>query len=302
MIQRKTTAQLYNKVRSKYKRLLWELLRRFHNEVTISTQQGKFEIYALANESIGRSLFCHGQYELDLITDVLQFLRTQPNFPEKGKGTVVDIGANNGVISIGLLYRGEMEKAIAIEPAPQNFSLLRKNVELNGLIDRVTCLPYAVSDKKEEVLFELSETNLGDHRVRATHTDGIPEMHNESNRKVISVPADQLDHILSNQSKSFTDGISLIWVDVQGHEGHVFLGAKQMLSTGIPLVSEIWPYGIKRSGMSVDNFFNIVSGIWTSYWIRRNGKFTKYPIGDLKKLFDELGDQGKHENIIFTTI
>lgn len=286
-----------------WRHLCWEINRKFRKSLTVSTKQGTFTVLLGADESIGASLYCRGQYELELMSNVMAFLRSAQKCPPKGRGTIIDVGANIGVISIGVLHAGELERAIAIEPEPQNFSLLQRNVILNGLKDRVICLPIAASHQKGEVLFELSDTNFGDHRVRPNvhrvNSDSA-ELFHESRRSVITVQSDQLDKLLWDLPKSFTDNIALVWIDVQGYEGYVFMGARNLLSKGVPVVSEIWPYGIKRSGMSQEQFCEITRSIWTNYWVRRRGKFVRYPISTLDIFFDELGYDGGFDNVIFT--
>lgn len=282
--------------------LCWEINRKFRKSLTVSTKQGVFTVL-LADETIGKNLYSSGQYELELMSNVMAFLRSTQRCPPKGRGTIVDIGANNGVISIGMLHTGELEKAIAIEPEPQNFSLLQRNVILNGLKDRVICLPIAASHQKGEILFELSDTNFGDHRVRTNahcvNSDSA-ELFHESGRRVITVQSDQLDNLLADLPESFTHNIALVWVDVQGYEGYVFMGARNLLSKGVPVVSEIWPYGIKRTGMTQEQFCEIATSIWTNYWVWRRGKFVRYPIHTLDIFFDELGYDGGFDSVIFT--
>lgn len=285
---------------SKYRLFLWNLNRKIRKFAVISTKQGKFKVVFLKNESIGRSLFSTGQYEMDLITSVMDFLQTELKIHKKGSGTIVDIGANNGVISIGLLHTGEFHRAIAIEPEPNNFLLLENNVALNDLRDRFVCLPYAVSDAEGEILFELSDTNYGDHRVRVDSGLENVERQNESKRRVISVKADQIDRLLSPLPDSFLKEISLVWVDVQGYEGYAFKGGQIFLSKNIPVVSEIWPYGIQRAGMTQEQFCDIAKSLWQNYWIRRRGKFIRYPIDTLNTVFAELGYDGAYDNVIFT--
>lgn len=279
----------------------WKINSKFRKSVTISTRQGVFTVLLGADESIGRSLYCEGQYELNFMSKTMDFLRSIQKCPPKGEGTIVDISANIGVTSIGMLHTGELEKAIAIEPEPQNFTLLQRNVNQNGLKDKVICLPYAIAHQKGEILFELSDTNFGDHRVRTNiQIVDATEKYQESKRRVITVQSEQLDNLLPELPESFAQNIAVIWVDVQGYEGYVFEGAKNLLSKGIPVVSEIWPYGIRRAGMTQEQFSDIARGIWKNYWVLRRQKFVRYPIHTLDILFDELGYDGKFENIIFT--
>lgn len=294
----KAVKRSYTELRS----LWWGINSNFRKSIIVSTKHGLFNLL-LADSDISRQLYCYRQYQLDLMSNAMSFLRSIRKCPPKGEGTIVDIGANIGVISIGMLNTGELEQAIAIEPDPQNFSSLQKNVILNGLKDRFVCLPYAVSSEKGELLFELSNDNFGDHRV-CTNPGGFPsdspELFSESGRRTITVQSDRLDNLLANAPQSFREKIALIWIDVQGFEGYAFKGANALLSKGIPVVSEIWPYGIKRAGMTQEQFCAIASDIWSSYWVWRRVKFVRYPINTLDILFDELGYDGSYDDVIFT--
>ncbi len=284
-----------------FRLMCWKINRLFRKSVTVSTRQGVFTVRLGAEESIGRSLYCKRKYELDFMLQTMALLRGEHKCPPKGEGAIIDVGANIGVTSIGMLYTGELKNAVAIEPEPQNFSLLQRNVNTNKLNDKIICLPYAASHQKGELQFELSNTNFGDHRVRAiTHAPGSAEQFGESERRVITVKADQLDNLLAELPESFTRDIAVIWVDVQGHEGYVFMGAAKLLAKGIPVVSEIWPYGIKRAGMTHEQFYGIARSIWSNYWVLRRGTFVCYPVSTLDVFFDELGNAGGHRNVIFT--
>jgi len=280
--------------------VLWHIVNQFRKTVTLHTKQGLFTLPVEINDPMSRSLYIKREYELDLVTDAMRHIRKLNDLP-KGKGTVLDIGANNGVISIGMIFKGELDKAIAIEPEPRNFSSLMHNVEQNHFEDVISCLNYAVSTSKATLQFELCESNFGDHRIRKTSSDTkLVELNNESNRQVINVEADTLDNLLEGVDERFSKDISVVWIDVQGYEGHVFSGGKTLFSSGVPVVSEIWPYGIQRAGMSQEEFCRIVAEIWSSYWVKRRGKFVKYPIDIFYTYFDELGYGDEYGNVIFT--
>lgn len=300
--------RILHRVYCEFRLLCWKCNSKFRKSITVSTKQGIFTVMLTGSDVIGRSLYCYGQYELDLMSQTLTFLRSMQKCPQKGIGTIVDIGANNGVISIGMLYTGEMERAIAIEPEPKNFSLLQHNVRQNGLLDRIVCIPKAVSNQAGDIQFELSNTNIADHRVRMDLHIHNPELYHESERHVITVKSDWLDNLLAALPGIYTQDIALIWIDVEGHEGYAFSGARDLLSKDIPVVCEIWPYAIRRAGMSQEDFVDIVKSIWSYYWVMRSGKFVRYPIHTLDILFDELGYDDvlndvvslRYTNVIFT--
>jgi len=282
------------------RRLRYEYLRRFENPATLTTKQGIFRVPLGVPDPISHELFLFGAFELQLMEEAMELLRKLSGRP-KGKGTIIDIGANNGVTSVGMLVTGQLDRAVAIEPEPINFARLTENVALNQLNDAVLLLNCALSDRKASLTFELSDTNYGDHRVRVSSgPTGTREVFNESNRPVITVPADTLDSVLASLPAKWTDDVAVVWIDVQGYEGHVFAGARAILDRGIPVVSEIWPYGIARAGMTLDSFSDLVNEIWTSFWVRRRRRFAKYPILAFRAFLDELGPDGDYDNVIFT--
>jgi FkbM family methyltransferase len=227
--------------------------------------------------------------------------------PEPGCGTVVDVGANMGVISIGMLRDGQFARAVALEPDPRNFALLRHNLQQNALgAERCVCLRQGASNQAGELQFELSADNYGDHRIRAAATQGgaagtDTDRFEESCRSVTTVPVDTLDQLLASTPPAFAEDAALVWIDTQGHEGYVFAGGRRTFARGMPVVAEFWPYGIRRSGMSQRQFCEIAASQWSHYWVwRRERHFVRYPIASLDSLFAELSDDGDFDNIVLT--
>jgi len=215
--------------------------------------------------------------------------------------TMLDVGANFGVISIGHVLSGQVARAIAIEPEPFNFDLLQKNVTQNGLSDRFISVSMAVGDASSTIAMEISPDNLGDHRIRNTPAADREE-HSESARDIVEVPVRPLPDILAlpevRDAKGFASP-SLLWIDVQGYEGYVFRGAANLLQ-GIPTVSEVWPYGILRCGMTLDEFCSIVSSIWGEYWVDSRLEFTRHSMAEFPRYVEELERSGKTADVVFT--
>jgi FkbM family methyltransferase len=283
------------------RRLHYEYLRRFNNPATLTTRQGVFRVPIGVDDPISRELFLFGEFEFDLITEAMEVLRNVSGRP-KGKGTIIDVGANNGVISIAMLVTGRLDRAVAIEPEPTNFKRLQDNVRLNRLDEGMLLINSAVSDRKSTLTFELSANNYGDHRVRTSSqsTYVTRDIFNESDRPVITVPADTLDSVIAGLPRPFTQDVAVMWVDVQGYEGQVFAGARQLLASGVPVVSEINPYFIARAGMSPDAFSSLVADIWPCFWMKRSAHFARYPISAFRAFMDDVGFEGYHDNVIFT--
>lgn len=253
---------------------------------------------------IAKSLFCRGEYELDLMLATTAHLRAIGLLGPRGTGTMLDIGANMGVTSVGMLHNQEFARAVAIEPDPHNFALLQKNAGQNGLHDRIICIQCAASDRPGQLQFELSNTNFGDHRVRGTGPAGSNEIYQESGRRVIHVEARPLDDMIAALPPEFRDSLALLWMDVQGFEGSVFRGASQLLKSPIPIATEVWPYGIARAGMSKADFCELIQASRPYYWMLRGPRgrqhFVKYPTSIFETVFDEVGDSGGYDNVLLT--
>jgi FkbM family methyltransferase len=252
------------------------------------------------DDGIAAALFRWRQYEYAYSLEALRFLRGAGFLPREHV-CMLDVGANIGVISTGLLLANEIESAVAIEPEPRNFELLLKNIEQNGLAARTRCLQMAVGESQATLTMELSPSNPGDHRIRVAPTADATERQNESSRRTVQVQSLTLKQVVElPEVRALARTPSLLWIDVQGYEGYVFSGGADVLGVGMPAVSEVWPYGIHRAGMSLQAFESVVRSIWSDYWVYRRNRFVRYPISAFGRFLDELGSDGYFENVIFT--
>ena len=197
-----------------------------------------------ADMVIGQSLRTSGTFQESKISDVSQFLSKKHNFrPE----TFIDIGANIGTHLVYALKEAGYQVGVGAEPDVNNYRLLVCNVLLNGLEGRTSLFNLALSDEAGWAELELSTENFGDHRIRNA-VDKHAVTFGENERKSYQVPKTHagrwLDDVACDPQST------LIWVDTQGHEGHVFrcfLG-DQAHATPQYMVAEFWPYGLERSG------------------------------------------------------
>lgn len=190
------------------------------------------------DQAISRELFFHGSFEVEGIDHIVALLNERGYAPQQ----VVDVGANIGTTTIELVARFPGACGFAFEPEPMNLSLLKHNLLGNGVWERVKVYGAAVSDREGEATLELSGDNPGDHRLRATEAPGT---YQEERRETRSVPTVQLDD-LSRRGEIDARRPGVLWIDAQGHEGHVLAGAQSL--RGWPTVVEFWPYALKRSG------------------------------------------------------
>jgi len=213
-------------------RLLWDTAPR--EALLLAACPSEVFVVAAGDHVIGQWLFKHREpYNFPMLHRVASLLSG------RRLASLIDIGANIGTICIPAVKRGMFQSAIAIEPEPLNYSLLRTNVELNRLSAQITTHNIALGEKDDETLsFELSKINFGNHRVRYG-SDGT-----DPGQESIDVPSQSLDRI--------TDGVdlgsALLWMDTQGFEGYVLAGGTRTLQRKPPLVMKFWPGGLSRSG------------------------------------------------------
>ncbi|MCS7223111.1 MAG: FkbM family methyltransferase [Armatimonadetes bacterium] len=154
--------------------------------------------------AVCRSSFFLGTYEPQMTRCWISLLRS---------GAVVyDIGAHIGWFTlIGSRLVGSQGRVYAFEPLPFNIWILHRHLQINR-ITNVTLMPLAVSDRIGAVTFAFGAT---------TGTGHI------SPDASFLVPTSSLDHLLT------TGQIlppSVIKIDVEGAEGSVLNGAKNLLS------------------------------------------------------------------------
>jgi FkbM family methyltransferase len=132
------------------------------------------------------------------------------------RGLVIDVGANigNHTVFFGKLLG---RRVIALEPYERAFRVLERNVELNGLCDKVTLLQKAAGRKSTRgEITPPPEHNWGQARVRATGSGPV---------EVI-----RLDDV------AIRGPIALIKIDVEGMEADVLKGAWRLLKRKRPVL------------------------------------------------------------------
>lgn len=210
----------------------------------VSARDGARYLVSTSDTAVGRRLFVRrSRGEMSLLKIAIGLLeRSGKRDPRRTM--LLDIGANIGTTTVtALLQDYGFTRAIACEPEPGNFRLLRANVALNGLHDAVTVMQAAVSDEKGDVVLRLDAGNSGNHRVLSS-----PATKSSTKRgTVLKVKAIRLDDLIAMGLVS-PDEVGMLWIDVQGHEGHVLRGATRLIDGGLPALVEYSPARMAAGG------------------------------------------------------
>jgi FkbM family methyltransferase len=166
----------------------------------------------------------HGKAMLDLGIVDLAVTEVLWRLADPGE-TVADVGANIGCMSAVLAARvGSSGRVHAFEAHPAIFEELAFNVSLwEGLWNdsRVRAENVAISRESGSVSLSMPrgfETNRGLSRVPAPGEPADPGS--------LTVPAKRLDEVLG------VEPVSVVKLDVEGHELAVLEGARDMLGAG----------------------------------------------------------------------
>jgi len=286
-----------------YRFLVWKFLSFTQfSDIIANSIQGKFRIAKAAikaNDYIHYSLYVNKYFEYDIYRRSVDFLKAKGLLTETGN-TLLDIGVNNGVITIGAILSKDFDFSIGVDGCEHHIKSCQENLRLNQIENSVILFKEIVSDQNRLVSFQKSKTNFGQHSVSGEKED-FKYIFDEDENAKISVQSTTLDTIVKPYLHKVERGKSLLWIDVEGHEGFVFKGSDDLLSKNIPCVMEICPYMVRRSGMEIDDYISIIQKYWKEFWIIREHKIVNYPTSVLSNFINEFEEEGSYQNIILTS-
>jgi FkbM family methyltransferase len=195
-------------------------------------------------------------------------------------GTFVDVGAHIGTMTIAAARKtGAGGRVIAVEPTPRTARLLKRNIELNGVADRV-------------ILHECAAGSAGGHATLYVapvygHSSIVPL----EGTKSVNVEVARLDDLISPEMP-----VDVVKIDVEGLELQVWRGMKRIRLDN-PLLAAIVEFGaihLQRSGTTPAEWFGefLASGLHA------------FAVGELTGTFRRVGDvseltENESINILF---
>lgn len=222
------------------------------DQQSIKTRFG-YSIYVGGDSSLSgiRALVIRGEYEVGYMRLLASLV--------KPAETVIDIGANEGYISLFLAMKVSPNGHIyAIEPHPSNIHILEANISLNTL-KNISVIPKAVSDKRG--MFHM----YGDRAWGSLHRQ------RNLSENSISVEVDTLDSIFNDHK--ILGKLALIKIDAEGNEIRVIRGAHKLINTFRPVVAfEINLTLLAYEDISINEILDFFLDSEYSLFIERKGK------------------------------
>jgi FkbM family methyltransferase len=201
---------------------------------------------------------------------------------------VLDIGANIGYYAL-ILSRlvGKRGRVHCFEPDLQNFRHLD---DATSAIGNVFINNKAVGSRTESLKIYTSNTLNVDHRTYK------PDVYDRE----LEIQAVSIDDYVQKHITEEGGRVDFIKMDIQGFEMEAVRGMQELLkqNADIKLISEFWPYGLRKAGHSALEYFRFLSDLgFHCYLLEKD---------TLKKLDEELvgsleGLEEKHYFNIFAS-
>lgn len=157
------------------------------------------------------------------------FMSLLPN-----EGTILDIGANIGIMTVSLARKFPGAKVIAFEPIPNNIEALEKVVS-HYKLNNVTVIKTALGEQSGELKMILPV--VGNSKMQGLSHVVEDETTGEKGT-LYTVPVQKLDDLGALQAASRITGIK---IDVENFEYYVLKGGEALLRKHMPVIyCELW--------------------------------------------------------------
>ncbi len=185
------------------------------------------------NDQLSRAVYVSGTYEPNTLCVIRGLL-------EPG-GVFFDVGANAGIISLAAAaWVGASGRVFSFEASQREFTRLTETVAINGL-SHVFAVRAAVADREGRADLRVAEAacsglnTLGERFAYDVETDRIE-----------SVETITLDRFVSERA---IDRVDVMKIDVEGAEGAVLTGSRELLAEHRPaLVIEVFSASLAANG------------------------------------------------------
>jgi FkbM family methyltransferase len=275
-------------LQQKIKSLKWDIYNKLGGTLTVSTEWFKIKLSA-KDEALSKEIYFTGEYSFGEIDKAINYLKQAQLFTS---GTLLDIGANIGHVTLYCLARNYASKAICFEPDDFNFSLLTDNLELNNLNSKTTTVKLALGSKSGKEKIILSKNNYGDHRIFTNNEVESEDKYNAGDvRAVADIEIVTLDEYI--QKNKLNGQISAVSLDVQGFEYEILKGGRTFFKTGVPLMMEVDPYLLEKKNCTADMLYVELSASYSHFLDLHHTPEKLHPISEFTSVYNAIKSSNK---------
>lgn len=219
-----------------------EALRRYYparaGTTTVHDFDGNLSICLDRSKYVGATIYWRGNHSTHIAEFMKRYLRPEMTF--------VDIGANQGELTLIAAKRLSKGQVLAFEPMPNIFAQLAHNVNLNGF-SNVRLFPMGLFDRDGSLpMYVKNDIAFG--RVN----EGVPSLFSTgSDRRELSVPLRRFDDVARECGLARLD---VMKIDVEGAEMMALRGAERSIREFRPvIIAEISEPNFRRAGYTTQD-------------------------------------------------
>ncbi len=244
--------------------LLKKSVKKFDLEYVVPIRRGNLFIVCKLSDWIPWNIFIHGCYITESGYETFMLEKVS------GADVTMDVGANIGYYSVQF-SRLTDGKVYSFEPMSYQYSVLKKNLELNGIENVIPVKRIVSNTSGKKRIYYSGPDNTGASSL--VKKSGEYE----------DVQAITIDDYCDEQKIAQVD---LMKIDVEGHEMDVLMGMSGCLRQQRVrhLFVEISGENLEKAGSSVQELCTFMQAFGYHPYSIKTGKMEEYRIGDDESL------------------
>lgn len=257
-----------------YRHLLFHLSRQLNYFTTCTTADGLNYIATSKDNFVIAPMYINRQNHAEDEMKFFHELAQKYYQVDDSAGLFLDLGANIG--TTGIYFTKKIApnlKLLAFEPDAENFKMLRANLILNDIEEKATVENFGLGFEESEQKLNKIDYNPGANSI---FSDVFIKNAPTETIKIIS-----LDKYFAEKNLAAED-IKYIWIDTEGFEAQVLLGAQNILKKNpAPIFMEFNPYFWQKSGF-FEKMMELLTELYSNFIFmkeKENGnQFSVLPI------------------------
>ena len=213
---------------------------------------------------------------------------------------LIDIGAHFGNISIPAVTEEYFKSAIAIEPVPENYKLLKKNVAINNIENKVETFNNFIGEKEDEIeIYSFKNNPAASLKIEdKSFLEKYKKTYNLKNIQKVLVKQIHIDDIL----KEVDFKKAFIWSYCQGDDIDVINSSRYIKSNKIPFCLPISGFMLQKNNSNLDSFLKqLIESNYKKFvnLSDKNPEINLNNFQNINKLLDKYGNTGSFFTLLF---